>query len=205
MLPSLAPMLAVASAPFDSDAYCFEVKWDGIRALAAVDDHGWRLWGRGQTDYTARYPELEVLRALPAGTLLDGELVTVSAGLPDLGRLLRRHGLVDPWKIHQARHWCPVQYVVFDVLYERGRCLLREPLSRRQETLAELGERQPLPGVWQAPRVLGAGQAYYAAAVALGHEGIVAKLLAAAYRPGRRGPAWRKIKPRRSGGRHAGS
>jgi bifunctional non-homologous end joining protein LigD len=204
MLPQLAPMLATPSAPFDSAAHAFEIKWDGIRALAAVDDHGFRLWGRGQADYTARYPELEVLRALPAGTLLDGELVTISDGLPDLGRLLRRHGLVDPWKIGQARHWCPVQYIVFDVLYERGRSLLREPLWRRQETLAELGERQPLPGVWQAPRVVGAGQAYYAAAVALGHEGIMAKQLAAPYRPGRRGPAWRKIKPPCSGRRREG-
>jgi hypothetical protein len=46
-----------------------------------VDDHGWRLWGRGQADYTTRYPELEMLRDLPAGTLLDGELVTLSEGL----------------------------------------------------------------------------------------------------------------------------
>ena len=199
MLPHLAPMLAVPSAPFDSDAHCFEVKWDGIRALAAVEDHGWHLWGRAQADYTARYPELEILRALPAGTLLDGELVAVSAGLPDLGRLLRRHGLVDPWKIAQARHWCAVQYVVFDLLYDRGRSLLREPLWRRQQALAELGQRQALPGVWQAPGVVGAGQAYYTAVVALGHEGVMAKLLSAAYRPGRRGAAWRKIKPGRAG------
>ena len=199
MLPHLAPMLAVPSAPFDSDVHCFEVKWDGVRALAAVEDHGWHLWGRAQADYTARYPELEILRALPAGTLLDGELVAVSAGLPDLGRLLRRHGLVDPWKIAQARHWCAVQYVVFDLLYDRGRSLLREPLWRRQQALAELGQRQALPGVWQAPGVVGAGQAYYTAVVALGHEGVMAKLLSAAYRPGRRGAAWRKIKPGRAG------
>ena len=134
MLPHLAPMLAVPSAPFDSDAHCFEVKWDGVRALAAVEDHGWHLWGRAQADYTARYPELEILRALPAGTLLDGELVAVSAGLPDLGRLLRRHGLVDPWKIAQARHWCAVQYVVFDLLYDRGWSLLPPRCPRRRRS-----------------------------------------------------------------------
>jgi bifunctional non-homologous end joining protein LigD len=204
MLPQVAPMLATPSAPFDSDAYAFEIKWNGIRALAAVDDHGWRLWGRGQADYTTRYPELEMLRGLPAGTLLDGELVTLAEGLPDLGRLLRRHGLVDPWKIGQARHWCPVQFIVFDLLYERGHSLLRAPWRVRQEALAECLRRQALPGVWQAPGVVGAGQAYYAAAVALGHEGIMAKSLAAPYRPGRRGPAWRKIKPRPSGGPRGG-
>jgi bifunctional non-homologous end joining protein LigD len=79
MLPELLPMLAVPAAPFDSTAYVFEVKWDGVRALVALEQHGWRLWGRLQTAYTLRYPELEVLRRWPAGTLLDGELITLRA------------------------------------------------------------------------------------------------------------------------------
>jgi bifunctional non-homologous end joining protein LigD len=54
MLPKLLPMLAVPAELFDSAAYSFEVKWDGIRALAAVDETGWRLWGRERADYTAR-------------------------------------------------------------------------------------------------------------------------------------------------------
>jgi hypothetical protein len=37
---------------------------DGVRALAAVDETGWRLWGRERADYTARYPELDLLRRL---------------------------------------------------------------------------------------------------------------------------------------------
>jgi hypothetical protein len=46
MLPRLLPMLAVPAAPFDSPEYSFELKWDGIRALAAVETASWRLWGR---------------------------------------------------------------------------------------------------------------------------------------------------------------
>src|SRR5439155_9089842 len=107
MLPRLLPMLAVPAAPFDSSEYSFEIKWNGIRALAAVETAGWRLCGRERAEYTARYPELDVLRRLPAGTLVDGELVAFDAdGRPDLPRLLRRHGLTDPWRICQARHWC---------------------------------------------------------------------------------------------------
>ena len=99
MLPQVLPMLAVPAAPFDSSAYSFEWKWDGIRALAVVETMGWRLWGRELANYTARYPELELLRRLPAGTLVDGELVTFDAdGRPDLPRLLRRHGLTHPWR-----------------------------------------------------------------------------------------------------------
>jgi len=45
--------------------------------LAAVETASCRLWGRDAADYTARYPELAVLRRWPAGTLVDGELVTL--------------------------------------------------------------------------------------------------------------------------------
>ena len=57
MLPRLLPMLAVPAAPFDSPEYGFEIKWDGIRALAAVEPGRLRLWGRERAEYTDRYPE----------------------------------------------------------------------------------------------------------------------------------------------------
>jgi bifunctional non-homologous end joining protein LigD len=72
MLPTVLPMLATASSPFDASPYSFEVKWDGVRMLAAVEASGWRLWGRAAADYTARYPELAVLRRLPPGPRGDG-------------------------------------------------------------------------------------------------------------------------------------
>jgi ATP-dependent DNA ligase len=189
-------MLAVPAAPFDSSEYSFEVKWDGIRALAAVETAGWRLWGRERAEYTDRYPELEVLRHLPAGTLVDGELVTFDVdGRPDLPRLLRRHGLTDPWRVRQAWRWCSVRYVLFDLLYHAGRCLLHEPLARRREVLAEVCQRLDAIGVRFSEGVVGQGRAMYAAALAQGHEGVMAKHLSSMYRPGRRSPAWRKSKP----------
>jgi bifunctional non-homologous end joining protein LigD len=199
-LPSrVAPMLAVASAPFDSPHYSFEVKWDGIRVLAGVAGSAWQLWGREQSDYTPRYPELSVLRGLPAGTVVDGEVVAFdAAGRPDLRRLLSRHGLADGWRIEHAKQWCPVTYVVFDLLWLRGQSLLRESLARRRQALAELCATTAIPGVVFSAGVAGSGRAFYAAALAAGQEGVVAKHLASAYRPGRRSPAWRKIKLRRS-------
>jgi ATP-dependent DNA ligase len=200
MLPRLLPMLAVPATPFDSPEYGFELKWDGIRALAAVETAAWRLWGRERADYTARYPELEVLRRFPAGTLVDGELVALGAeSRPDLPRLLRRHGLTDPWRIRQARRWCPVRYVAFDLLYHAGRCLIEEPLARRREVLAEVCQQLDAADVQFSAGVIGAGKAFYEAAIARGHEGVMAKHLASTYRPGRRSAAWRKIKPRLQG------
>jgi ATP-dependent DNA ligase len=195
MLPALAPMLAVPAQPFDAPDYVFEVKWDGVRALAAVEADGWRLWGRGLSDYTARYPELAVLRQWPAGTLVDGELVVLQSGRTHLARLLQRHYLVDPIKIRHAPRWCPVQYVLFDLLYHTGRCLLHEPLVRRQELLREVCTAMPVPGVLFSAGVAGRGRAFFEAVVAQGHEGVMAKALASTYRPGQRSAAWRKIKP----------
>ena len=184
MLPRLLPMLAVPAIPFDSLEYGFEIKWDGIRVLAAVETVGWTLWGRQHADYTDRYPELEILRRLPAGTLVDGELVAVDAeGRHHLARLLRRHGRTSGWKIGLARRTCPVQYVLFDLLYHRGHCLLQEPLARRREVLAEACRRLEVTEVSFSEAVVGPGTALYAAALARGHEGVVAKHLGSAYRP----------------------
>ena len=200
MLQQVLPMLAVAAEPFDSPEYSFEIKYDGVRALAAVDEMGWRLWGRERADYTARYPELDLLRRLPVGTLVDGELVAFDAdGRPDLRRLLRRHLLTDSWRIRQAQRWCPVRYVLFDLLYHAGRCRMRESLMQRRELLAKACQNLDEVGVRFSEGVVEQGRALYAAVVAQGHEGVMAKHLASTYQPGRRSAAWRKIKPRRKG------
>ena len=115
----LLPMLATAWAPFDGPEYSFEVKWDGVRALAAVEPSGWSMWGRGGVDYTARYPELAVLGRLPRGTVVDGELVVLRQGRADFPALLRRHQRCRPLP---AGYQAPaVTYELFDLLSERGR------------------------------------------------------------------------------------
>lgn len=153
--------------------------------------------GRDRAGYTARYPELERLCRLPAGTLLDGELIACDeTGRPDLRGLIRRHGLTDPWRIRHARQWCPVRYVVFDLLYHRGHSLMQKPLVQRREVLAEVCEQADWAKVAFSPAVIGKGKALYEAALAAGHEGVLAKQLISTYRAGKRSVAWKKIKPR---------
>jgi ATP-dependent DNA ligase len=84
--------------------------------------------------------------------------------------------------------------MLFDLLYQGGRCLLDEPLARRRELLVELCATLGAPGVQFSAGVVGRGQAFYEAVVAQGHEGVLAKHLASKYRPGRRSAPWRKIK-----------
>jgi ATP-dependent DNA ligase len=191
-------MLAVPSEPFDSPEYLFEVKWNGIRALAATEGGQWQLWGRDLADYRGRYPELEGLRRLPAGTVLDGELVLLPRGLPDLDALLARHHRVGPAAIEQLGQSQPVTYVVFDVLAAGGHDLFGQPLQRRRAILQELLADLQEPRVVFSEGVRGKGKAFFTQAVAQGQEGVMAKHVASRYQPGRRSAAWKKIKPARS-------
>src|SRR5437764_11213673 len=74
------PMLASPGEAFDDPGYLFEIKWDGTRALCFADDGrgAYRLLNRRKVDLTARYPELALaLSRLPAGAVLDGEVVVL--------------------------------------------------------------------------------------------------------------------------------
>jgi ATP-dependent DNA ligase len=191
----LLPMLAVRAEPFDSPEYLFEVKWDGVRALAARESTGWRMWGREAADYTARYPELGVLNRLPPGTLLDGEVILCQGGRPHLPSLLTRHQLLRPKQIEALSRVRPVTYVVFDVLSIPGRSLLGQPLQARREILQGLLDPLHEPRLVFSAGVVGSGRLFFAEVVRQGQEGVMAKHLASRYRPGRRSAAWKKIKP----------
>jgi bifunctional non-homologous end joining protein LigD len=186
----------VRGEPFDSAQHLFEVKWDGVRAVAAVQHGRWQVWGRDLMDYQLRYPELEVLGRLPSGTVLDGELVVLENGRPTLQGILGRHQLLSPRKIQYASRQRPVTYVLFDLLYWQGRALLEQPLSQRRARLEELLQGLTEPRLAFSAGVVGPGRALFAQAVAQGHEGVMAKYLAGPYLPGRRVSSWRKIKPR---------
>ena len=91
VLPAfIAPMLAKPGVPFDSLEHFFEIKWDGTRTLVFVERDGYRLVNRRQIDMTERYPEFAFLDKLPAGTILDGEMVVLCNGKPDFALLLSR-------------------------------------------------------------------------------------------------------------------
>ncbi len=84
------PMLAQAAEPFDSARHLFEIKWDGARCLAFIEPQRLRLVSRRGLDMQQQYPELAGLSKLPAGTVLDGEVVVLEGGRPSLARLQQR-------------------------------------------------------------------------------------------------------------------
>lgn len=196
MPENVAPMLAVSGAlPRDEKHYGFEVKWDGVRAIAYVEGGRIRLISRNGLDVTRRYPELralgEALGARPA--VLDGEIVALDArGRPSFQRLQTRMHAEGDAAIHRRARETPVFYMIFDVLYLDGRALIVLPYRERRARLDALA----LAGnAWQTPTYhAGAGRALLEASREQGLEGVIAKRLDAPYEPGRRSGAWIKVK-----------
>lgn len=193
----IEPMAATTttSLPRPDDAWAYEIKWDGIRAIAYVRDGAVRLSSRTLRDITHSYPELAALGPAVAvdSAILDGEIIAFdAAGRPSFERLQQRMNLTATRDITAMRRIVPVAYVVFDLLYADGRSLLRAPYTDRREALAAVlsdGER------WQVPEPqVGDGVGMLEVTRQLGLEGVVAKRLASTYQPGRRSRDWLKVK-----------
>ncbi len=188
-------MLASPGSPFDSDEYLYEIKWDGIRALAFFGNGLARLQGRKLTDSSDRYPEiLSALRALEGEGILDGEIVVLDEeGRPDFQRVLVRE-LARTAGAKSRAH--PVVYIAFDLLHRGGESLLDRPLVERRRLLSELLTNAPSPIV-ESAYVIGRGKALFEEAKERGLEGIFAKRLDSRYLPGERTRDWLKLKVRR--------
>jgi bifunctional non-homologous end joining protein LigD len=192
----LRPMLALLSdLPPDEDQWGFEIKWDGIRALAFGDPGRLRLFGRNGRDITDRYPDVRGLtRQLGARqVVLDGELVALDKqGRPDFRRLQRRLHVQSESEIRRRQRDVPVTYMIVDLLHLDGRSLLDDSYLDRRRALEELGLSGPR---WQTPTYRrGDGAALVNASRAQHLEGIIAKRLDSTYLPGERSRTWLKIK-----------
>jgi bifunctional non-homologous end joining protein LigD len=196
----VAPMLARAGAlPREDSAYAFEIKWDGLRAIAYSSPGTLRFESRNLNDISASYPELTRLgRALGShSAVLDGEIVVLDGeGRTSFAALARRMGVSSPARAKRLAERDPVTYVIFDLLWLDGHSLIERPYTERREALAGLalrGER------WQTPdHIVGHGRETLAASERAGLEGVIAKRLDGPYEPGRRSGAWIKLKNVRS-------
>jgi bifunctional non-homologous end joining protein LigD len=192
--PFIPPMLAQPAEPFDSDDYLYEIKWDGTRALAFIEDGSYRLVNRRKLDMTGRYPDFEFLKNLPPGTVLDGEMVVLKGGKPDFSLLESREQARTPNRIRDLARSSRATYIVFDLLYEDYQPLLTRPLIERRERLTQLVRQVKHPRLVLSEAVVGRGKAFFAEACRQNLEGVVAKRLQSRYLPGLRTEAWFKIK-----------
>jgi bifunctional non-homologous end joining protein LigD len=194
----LRPMLATAgSLPTDDAGWAYEMKWDGLRALAHVSAGKVRLSSRTLRDITRTYPELSGLGDAATGVeqaVLDGELVAFGDDdWPDFESLQQRMNIGSAAQARQLADVIPVSYLAFDLLWLNGTPVLDQPYLRRRELLESLG----LHGAsWQVPPSFIAESGSDVQAVSRQHnlEGVMAKRTQSRYEAGRRSASWRKIK-----------
>ena len=190
----LASTLALPSPAHEQD-WAFELKWDGMRVLAATVPGGEaRLRSRNGRDVTASFPELARLGAEhPRPLLLDGEVVALDgSGRPDFSRLQARMHVTRPTSSLLRSH--PVVLLLFDLLRD-GDDLTALPWDERRARLDGLG--LDAPGWRTTPWFPGTGHTaedLMAAARQQGLEGVVVKRRASGYQPGSRSADWRKAK-----------
>ena len=199
----IRPMLAstaddAASAVAELGRCSVEWKLDGIRIQAHRQGDDVRVWTRNLNEVTARLGEVvDVMRDLPVDTVaLDGEVLGLADDLSPaafqdtIGRVgTRRGGEVAPAGAGPVR----VAPVFFDVLHLDGRDLLDDPLQSRLECLQKAAADHRIPGVVTEDPA--EAERTFDAAVAAGHEGVMVKAAGSPYAAGRRGKAWRKVKP----------
>jgi bifunctional non-homologous end joining protein LigD len=190
--PMLATLGPLPPPPGEDGDWAYELKWDGVRAVAYLGAGPYRLLSRTDQDMTGRYPELAALADTyrDRELVLDGEIVALVDGRPSFSRLQQRMQVRLPEPDLVAA--VPVVYLVFDVLHQDGRSLLTRPYRERRELLDELDPHGPH---WQTPPAwFGGGQDVLAASRHRGLEGVIAKRATSAYRPGTRGRDWIKTK-----------
>lgn len=200
-LSPIAPMLAQTAADVGEalaqlgGEVAFEWKMDGARIQLHKVGDSVRIYTRSSNDVTAAVPEIvETAQGLPAREMiLDGEAIAFTAG----GRphpfqvTMRRFG--RKLDVEKLRGELPMQAFFFDCLLFEGETLAARSARERFAALA-----RAVPPALIIPRLITASpqtaQEFYDAAIAAGHEGLMAKSLDAPYEAGNRGASWLKIK-----------
>jgi len=188
-------MLAMsADEAFDGPEWLFEIKWDGYRAVAFVENGKIRLVSRNQNELTARYPELKDLPQLVKAktAILDGEVVALDEqGRASFSLMQQRTGFRSGGRRAASNADVPVLYYAFDLLYLDGYDWRRVPLEERKKKLASLlvvGDALRYSDHYEQQ-----GKALFEIARQKGLEGILAKKRASLYQE-RRSSEWLKIK-----------
>ena len=189
-------MLArLALNPFSHEDWIFEIKWDGFRAIAYVNEE-LSLKSRNDKELKYNFSELEELKQLARNVVLDGEIVVMKEGKTDFQALLERGNALSQAEIEIQAKRSPAVYVVFDLLEKDGVSLVKLPLLERKKILKNSVKEGP--HVLLSDFVEEKGEAYYTIALEKGLEGIIAKKKDSIYEPGVRSSNWLKIKKLRS-------
>lgn len=191
---SASPMLIGAEGPPpDTEDYIYELKLDGVRCLAYLDEGGVELRNKRDLRVAPIYPELgEIHRQVKSRCILDGELIVMRDGKPAFAEIQRRALMSDPFKIRMAAAKLPVSFITFDILYLSGERLTGRPLIDRKKLLADAVRETERMAV--SRYIERQGSELYRLAEGMGLEGIVSKRRESRYYFGKRTKDWIKTK-----------
>ncbi len=188
-LPATQPLALamVVEAPPEGDDWLHEIKHDGYRIVARIEEGEVRLISRNGKDWTKEFPQVaRAVGRLPAGTaLLDGEVAAVLPNGATSFQALQRRSSAGA---------APLVYFAFDLLHLDGWDLRQVGIEGRKEVLRRLLQGAP-PALRFSDHVRGQGPTFFEKARQAGLEGVVSKRAGAPYREGRGGD-WRKAKCR---------
>jgi bifunctional non-homologous end joining protein LigD len=196
LVPHAFPLMLakLSEDQVDGESWLFELKYDGVRALAIRDGEHTRLFARSSREITARYPEVTLaFNTLPFDRfVIDGEIAALDEkGRPSFQLLQRRMHVADRHQIARLSFSVPVHHFLFDILAFNGFDLRELPLEQRKDMLAQLIRGDgPLR---YCEHVVGHGHEFYQEVAKAGLEGIIAKRRESPYRGVRSGD-WLKIK-----------
>jgi bifunctional non-homologous end joining protein LigD len=179
------PMLAtLGDQPFNDPHWIFEIKWDGYRAIADVNNKAVELYSRNGLSFKLLYPPIaEALQQLDINAVLDGEIVVFNDNnKPDFQRL-QQFGELKKGKL---------VYYVFDCLFVKGKSIQHKPLLERKEILKKLIPKNNI--IQFADHVAENGLDFFEGVKAMDLEGMIAKQSSSIYKSGKRSADWLKIK-----------
>ncbi len=185
----IRPMLAKETdEPFDDKEWLFEIKWDGYRAIAEINDGDIRLYSRNGLVFNNKYPFVtNALKKIKHSAVLDGEIVVLNEdGRSDFQKL--QH--------YEENTQYPICYYVFDLLELNGKDTTGLELTDRKKLLQQLIKKNDV--IRYSDHVVGKGKDFFDAAGKQGLEGIMAKKADGHYHKGTRTSEWLKIKHHRS-------
>ena len=183
---SIKPMLAtLVDKSFDDPDWLFEVKWDGYRTIAFIQNGDVKLQSRNNKSFTEKYyPITESLKSWNTNAVIDCEIVVLNnKGLSDFGAL-------QNWRSESDGE---LLMYTFDLLWYDGKDLMKLPLKERQEILKEIFPPD-LDNIRLSEVFPENGNRFFQAAEKLGLEGIIAKKADSSYRQDNRSKEWLKIK-----------